>query len=147
MLFMGEEWGASTPWQFFTSFPDPELAQAVRDGRRREFAAHGWKAEQVPDPQDPATFERSHLDWSEPEKPDHARILAFYRELIALRRTIPAGTPATEVAADGDAFVFRRGELRIRVSLRGHGLATGDLPGEGEAVLAYGDAVRVTRAG
>ena len=147
MLFMGEEWGATTPWQFFTSHPEKDLGEATAKGRIEEFAKMGWDPAQVPDPQDPATFERSHLDWSEPGKPEHARLLAFYRELIALRRTIPAGTPATEVSADGDQFVFRRGELRIRVSLRGRGLATGDLPGEGDALLAYGDAVRITRAG
>jgi maltooligosyltrehalose trehalohydrolase len=55
MLFMGEEWAASTPWQFFTDHTDPELAEAVRRGRRREFAEHGWAEEDVPDPQDPAT--------------------------------------------------------------------------------------------
>ncbi len=54
MLFMGEEWGASTPWQYFTDHPDPALADAVRQGRRDEFAAHGWAREDVPDPQDPA---------------------------------------------------------------------------------------------
>ncbi len=51
MVFMGEEWGASTPWQFFTDFDEPALAQAVRVGRREEFAEHGWDAEEVPDPQ------------------------------------------------------------------------------------------------
>ena len=54
MLFMGEEWAASTPWQYFTSHEEPELAEAVRAGRRREFAGHGWAAEDVPDPQDRA---------------------------------------------------------------------------------------------
>ena len=68
MLFMGEEWGAGTPWQFFTDHPDPELAEAVRTGRRREFAAHGWAEEDIPDPQDPATRDRSCLDWSEPRR-------------------------------------------------------------------------------
>jgi len=86
MLFMGEEWAASSPWQFFTSHPEPELADAVRTGRRREFAAHGWASADVPDPQDPATFERSKLDWDELGKPGHAEILALYRRLIALRR-------------------------------------------------------------
>jgi maltooligosyltrehalose trehalohydrolase len=87
MLFMGEEWAASTPWQFFTSHPEPELAASVRDGRRREFGSHGWAEADVPDPQDPATFERSKLDWSEPGKPGHADILHLYRRLIALRGT------------------------------------------------------------
>ena len=65
MLFMGEEWAASTPWQFFTSFEDPELGEAVRKGRRSEFSRHGWREDEVPDPQDPATRDRSVLDWSE----------------------------------------------------------------------------------
>ncbi|MFC7278073.1 malto-oligosyltrehalose trehalohydrolase [Paractinoplanes rhizophilus] len=86
MLFMGEEWAASSPWQFFTSHPEPELAEAVRTGRRREFASHGWAASDVPDPQEPATFQRSKLDWDELGKPEHAEILSLYRELIALRR-------------------------------------------------------------
>ena len=89
MLFMGEEWGAQTPWQFFTSFPDPALAQAVREGRRREFAAHGWSADDVPDPQAPATFERSRLDWAEVEKDGHRDLLDWHRRLIALRRIHP----------------------------------------------------------
>jgi maltooligosyltrehalose trehalohydrolase len=89
MLFMGEEWGARTPWQFFTSFPDPGLAQAVRDGRREEFAAHGWSEDDVPDPQDPATFERSRLDWGELDKDGHSELLDWHRRLIALRRANP----------------------------------------------------------
>ncbi len=65
MLFMGEEWGASTPWQFFTAHPEPELAIATAEGRIKEFERMGWDRDSVPDPQDPATFERSKLDWSE----------------------------------------------------------------------------------
>ena len=89
MLFMGEEWNASTPWQFFTSHPEPQLADAVRNGRRSEFASHGWNEADVPDPQDPATFAASKLDWAEAGKDDHARVLAWYRTLIALRRAEP----------------------------------------------------------
>lgn len=86
MLFMGEEWGAGTPFQYFTSHPEPELGEAVRTGRQAEFADHGWASTEVPDPQDPATFAASKLDWSERDSPDHRRILDFYRALIALRR-------------------------------------------------------------
>jgi maltooligosyltrehalose trehalohydrolase len=89
MLFMGEEWATSNPWQFFTSHPEPELAAAVRSGRRREFASHGWAETDVPDPQDPATFAQSKLDWAEPAKPGHAEILDLYKRLIALRRSRP----------------------------------------------------------
>ncbi|MDQ3757558.1 MAG: malto-oligosyltrehalose trehalohydrolase [Actinomycetota bacterium] len=86
LLFQGEEWAASTPFQYFTDHADPELGRAVSEGRRSEFGAFGWKPEDVPDPQDPATFERSRLDWSEPAREPHAGMLRWYRELIALRR-------------------------------------------------------------
>ncbi|GGI41678.1 malto-oligosyltrehalose trehalohydrolase [Cnuibacter physcomitrellae] len=85
MLFMGEEWSATTPWQFFTSHPEPELGEATAKGRIAEFAKMGWDESSVPDPQDPATFERSKLDWSEPEQPEHARMLALYQRLAELR--------------------------------------------------------------
>ncbi|MFF7629833.1 malto-oligosyltrehalose trehalohydrolase [Streptomyces cyaneofuscatus] len=123
MLFMGEEWGARTPWQFFTDHTDPELAEAVRNGRRREFGAHGWAEEEIPDPQDPATRDRSCLDWSEPEREPHARLLAWYRQLIALRRTLPdlhdPDLAAVKTAFDEDArwIAYRRGDLRIAVNL------------------------------
>jgi maltooligosyltrehalose trehalohydrolase len=89
MLFMGEEWGATTPWQYFTSHPEPDLATAVAEGRRREFAAHGWPPGDVPDPQDPLTLARSRLDWAELDKPAHRDTLDLYRRLIALRRARP----------------------------------------------------------
>ncbi len=90
MLFQGEEFAASTPFRYFTNHPDPDLARAVSEGRRQEFAAFGWPSEDVCDPQNPETFERSKLDWSEPTREPHATLLDWYRRLIALRRTIPA---------------------------------------------------------
>ncbi|MEW2571265.1 malto-oligosyltrehalose trehalohydrolase [Streptomyces sp. NPDC047070] len=123
MLFMGEEWAAGTPWQFFTDHTDPELAEAVRRGRRREFGSHGWAEEDIPDPQDPATRERSCLDWSEPEKGVHARVLAWYRELIALRHAQADLTDPdladVKVAFDEGArwLAFRRGDVRVVVNL------------------------------
>ncbi|HEY5454126.1 MAG TPA: malto-oligosyltrehalose trehalohydrolase [Acidothermaceae bacterium] len=87
MLFMGEEWAASTPWLYFTDHEDPELAEAVRVGRRGEFKAFGWNHEDVPDPQHPTTIERSTLKWDELDAAPHADMLAWYRELIALRRS------------------------------------------------------------
>ncbi|MER5894044.1 malto-oligosyltrehalose trehalohydrolase [Streptomyces sp. NPDC001876] len=125
MLFMGEEWGARTPWQFFTDHTDPELARAVRDGRRREFAEHGWAEEDVPDPQDPLTRARSCLDWSEPEREPHARVQAWYRELIALRGAMPdlsdPDLASVRTAYDEEArwLAFRRGDLRVAVNLSG----------------------------
>ena len=90
LLFQGEEWGAATPFLYFTAHDDPELAAAVRRGRRREFAAFGWPPEEIPDPQDPATFAASKLDWSEASGEQQAELLAWYRQLIRLRRSIPA---------------------------------------------------------
>ena len=123
MIFMGEEWAASTPWQFFTSFEEPELAEAVRDGRRAEFGAHGWSAEEVPDPQDPATRDRSVLDWSELGQPDHARMLRWYASLVAERRRNPDllddHLDALVVEADEDDawLVLARGGLRVVANL------------------------------
>ncbi|MGK5632363.1 malto-oligosyltrehalose trehalohydrolase, partial [Streptomyces sp. URMC 123] len=122
MLFMGEEWGARTPWQFFTDHTDPELAEAVRDGRRREFAAHGWAESDIPDPQDPATRRRSCLDWSEPEREPHAGLLAWHRELIALRRAEPALSEPLlryeELSVSPSCCVrFRRGPLLVVVNM------------------------------
>ncbi|MFF8957515.1 malto-oligosyltrehalose trehalohydrolase [Streptomyces sp. NPDC014894] len=123
MLFMGEEWGARTPWRYFTDHTDPRLADAVREGRREEFAAHGWDAREVPDPQDPATRDRSCLDRSERDREPHARLLAWHRELIALRRTHPdlADPDLSSVRTAHDErerwLAVRRGELRIAVNL------------------------------
>ncbi|MBT0565239.1 malto-oligosyltrehalose trehalohydrolase [Williamsia sp. CHRR-6] len=120
MLFMGEEWGARTPFQFFTSHPEPELGRATADGRKAEFADHGWAAADVPDPQDRATFERSHLDWSELDRGEHRRILEFYRALIALREDYPQDLRAndfrsTRVEFDSDAgwFIVHRGSVVV----------------------------------
>ncbi len=92
MLFQGEEWGAGTPWQYFTDFADSDLARAVTEGRRSEFSSFGWEPEDVPDPQDRATFDRSRLDWSELDLDSHREILDWYRTLIGLRRSLPALT-------------------------------------------------------
>ena len=123
MLWMGEEWGARTPWQFFTSHPEPELGVAVATGRREEFASHGWDTDDVPDPQDPATFERSKLDWSEAAEEPHAELLEWYRRLIALRRSRPELTDPRlaqiMVTVDDEArwLVVHRGALRVAVNL------------------------------
>ncbi len=92
LLFMGEEWGASAPFQYFADHQDPLLAQAISEGRRHEFAAFGWDPAGVPDPQDLATFERSKLDWSEVHHGDHAALLEVYRELIRTRQARSVGS-------------------------------------------------------
>ncbi|GIF13140.1 malto-oligosyltrehalose trehalohydrolase [Actinoplanes teichomyceticus] len=121
MLFMGEEWAASSPWQFFTSHPEPELAAAVQNGRRSEFARHGWAEAEVPDPQDPATFQRSKLDWAERDKPGHAEMLQLYQRLIRLRREVPDLTDPWLSQVEvwhGDQFiVIRRGRHAVAANL------------------------------
>jgi maltooligosyltrehalose trehalohydrolase len=121
MLFMGEEWGARTPWQFFTSHPEPELAAAVASGRRREFAAHGWPEADVPDPQDPQTFERSRLDWAELDKPEHRDLFDFYRRLIALRKSsADLSDPRldkVDVRYGNQFLIMRRGRTVVAVNL------------------------------
>jgi maltooligosyltrehalose trehalohydrolase len=93
LLFQGEEWGATSPFQFFVDFhSEPKLAAAVREGRQREFASFGWQAAEVPDPTDPATFERSKLNWHDLAEPVHQKLLAWHRELIRLRRQVWAFT-------------------------------------------------------
>jgi maltooligosyltrehalose trehalohydrolase len=137
MLFMGEEWGASTPWLYFTDHDDPDLAASVRDGRRTEFKEFGWRPEDVPDPQDPRTLEASRLDWAELDKQPHRALLDWHRALIALRRQEPdLITGATSVSYDEDArwLVVRRGSLAVACNL-----ATAEqtlpLPGGTESVL------------
>ena len=72
MLFQGEEFGATRPFQYFADFSeDPELAKAVSEGRRKEFGQFGWKPEDVPDPGSPETFERSKLHWDEVDREPH----------------------------------------------------------------------------
>ena len=88
MLFMGEEWGTRTPFQFFTDHEEEDLARSVSQGRAREFAGFGWDADEIPDPQAPSTVEASRLRWSELNEPGHARMLSWYRALTALRREL-----------------------------------------------------------
>jgi maltooligosyltrehalose trehalohydrolase len=89
LLFQGEEWGASTPFLFFSDHEEPELAQAVREGRHREFAVLGWEPAEIPDPQLLETFERSILNWSELSRGIHVDLLDWHRQLIQLRRDEP----------------------------------------------------------
>jgi len=123
MLFMGEEWGARTPWQFFTSHPEPDLGLATAEGRIGEFARMGWDPAVVPDPQDPDTFERSKLDWTETTRPDAGRLLAFYRELGTLRRRLADvtdprfGQVAVAYDEDDGWLLLTRGSTEIAINL------------------------------
>jgi maltooligosyltrehalose trehalohydrolase len=91
MLFQGEEWAASSPFQYFADH-DEEMARLVSEGRRREFAAFGWAPESIPDPEAVETFERSKLKWDEVNEGEHAEMLDWYRQLIHLRRDKPSLT-------------------------------------------------------
>ena len=124
MVFMGQEWAASTPWAFFSSHPEPELGAAVTEGRLREFAEMGWDRAQVPDPQSPRTFQRSKLRWREIDSPGHAEMWRTYRDLIALRRTYPDlvdprfDYTSTRHDRDGHWLVLERGrEMALVVNL------------------------------
>lgn len=125
MLFMGEEWGARTPWQFFSHFPDARLREAVRGGRTREFAEHGWGDVAVPDPNAESTFLDSKLDWSELAQQPHATLLETYRRLIALRRERPELSDPwldeVDVTIDEGArtVVLHRSGTRLVVNLGG----------------------------
>lgn len=89
LLFMGEEYGETAPFQYFTSHSDAGLVKAVREGRREEFADFGWE-EKLPDPQSEATFIRSRLNPDLLLEEPHCTLREFYRELIRLRRELPA---------------------------------------------------------
>jgi maltooligosyltrehalose trehalohydrolase len=147
MLFQGEEWGASSPFQYFTDHQDPDLANAVREGRRREFSSFStFSGQEVPDPQSEDTYRRSILDWSERSLPDHAATLEWYRSLLRLRAS--SADLRTDGATDSAAvYDAAAGYLRIR---RGAALvvanvsdATTKVPLDGADVtvsLANGDA-------
>ncbi len=118
MLFQGEEFAASTPFQFFTEH-DEELGRAVTQGRNREFAAFGWNEDSIPDPQDAATFERSKLRWEEAQTGRGASMLAWYGSLIRLRRLFPALSDArmdrvrTLVDEEQKWLVMQRGPVSL----------------------------------
>jgi maltooligosyltrehalose trehalohydrolase len=114
LLFMGEEYGESAPFQYFISHSDAELVDAVQRGRREEFAAFGWQA-LVPDPQEEATFQRSQLRHALKEQEPHATLLRFYRELIELRKRAILGNEGVWHVWECSASVlllFREGQAR-----------------------------------
>jgi maltooligosyltrehalose trehalohydrolase len=139
LLFMGQEWAATAPFQYFTDH-DEELGKVVTEGRRREFAhfrafSDPASREQIPDPQAASTFERSKLDWSEPGRDPHASVLRLYQALLALRANEPAlragaeGT-AEAIAVDAETLLLRRdapGAASVGLVVRFRGPGTVDL--------------------
>jgi maltooligosyltrehalose trehalohydrolase len=123
LLFMGQEWAASTPFLFFTDF-EPDLGRKVMEGRRREFQdfpefASPGAAERIPDPQADKTFEASRLRWSELGAPRHATSLELHRALLALRAQYPALQASTAYDCDANALdattiVIRRRQENVR---------------------------------
>jgi maltooligosyltrehalose trehalohydrolase len=153
VVFMGEEWGATTPWRFCTSRRERELAAAVVgvNGRRRDFAGRGWPVGNSPDPRDPVTVASSGLDWAELGKPEHRETLEFYRRLIALRKSRPdLSDPAL------DRVDVRYGDQFVVVA-RGGCIAAANLAAKSQRItvpavvravlLATGGGVTVMRDG
>jgi maltooligosyltrehalose trehalohydrolase len=108
MLFQGEEWGAKTPFIYFTDHENQELARLVTEGRTREFKAFSWQGD-VPDPQAAQSFVGSKLNWAELDETGHAQVLAWYRRLIELRHEMldPLGKRRAQVAFNEDARWLR----------------------------------------
>lgn len=125
MIFQGEEWGATQPFQYFTDHHDPALAEAVRTGRRGEFASFGWDPEAIPDPNAVETFERCRLDWSDLDDERHRSILEWTRSLIRLRREHPeladGDMDAVDIAYSEDEgwIALRRGRVLLAANLSG----------------------------
>jgi maltooligosyltrehalose trehalohydrolase len=144
MLWMGEEWAASTRWPFFTSHPEPELGEATGKGRLEEFAGHGWNTDEMIDPQDPEAYRSAILNWDEVDDGVHAETLGLYRSLLALRAAEPdlRNSDLSAVAVDYDEparwVVVHRGAFRVLANV---GERAVTVPGgAGEIVLATGDA-------
>jgi len=116
LLFMGQEWAASTPFPFFTDH-NPELGRLVTEGRRREFSRFSAFSspgvrERIPDPQALSTFKESRLDWAEREREPHASTLRLYRHFLGLRRTEPA---LGDARRDGfEVWALDEGTLAVR---------------------------------
>jgi maltooligosyltrehalose trehalohydrolase len=148
MIFEGEEWAASSPFQYFADHEDAELARQVSDGRKREFAAFGWDPASIPDPEKQETFLRSKLNWSEQAESPHAEMLTWYRRLIELRRSsscLNNGEPGnTRViySAKERWLMMTRGAIAVACNFT---VAVRNLPVAGgvEIVLASKPSVRV----
>lgn len=123
MLFQGEEFAASTPFQYFAHHEDPEMARAVSMGRKKDFACFGWQENEIPDPEARATFERSRLNWNEVHEGRHAEMLEWTRKLIHLRHSSLAlndgdrGHTIVEFDAKERWLLMVRGLVRVGLNL------------------------------
>jgi maltooligosyltrehalose trehalohydrolase len=131
MLFMGEEYGEPAPFQFFSDHIDEQIATATRDGRRREFASFAaFSGQEVPDPQDPATFERSKLT-----RTRDLELERLYGRLLSVRKTLPHDDVTTEHDEDARWLTVDRGPFRLACNFsdQAQGVPVG---GRSEIVLA-----------
>jgi|CZKL01.1.fsa_nt_gi maltooligosyltrehalose trehalohydrolase len=148
MLFQGEEWAASAPFQYFANHEDPDLARLVSEGRKKEFEAFGWDPAMIPDPEKRATFERSKLNWNELPQGQHAQMLAWCRDLIHLRRSTPALNDGefghTHVTYDAVQLWFRveRGGIQLHCNI-GECEHTFAVPETGQIVLSSRNGVEI----
>ena len=123
LLFQGEEFAASTPFQYFADHDDPAMAKAVLEGRKREFAAFGWNPDVIPDPEKTETFERSKLKWDEIHESTHGEMLEWFRQLIRLRRDSPSlnddDMDHVKVGFNEDRqwLIMDRGQIRMMCNL------------------------------
>jgi maltooligosyltrehalose trehalohydrolase len=154
MIFQGEEFAASNPFQYFADHEDPKMAKSVSEGRRREFAAFGWDPAQIPDPESPETFLRSKLNWNEIGAPRHAAMLDWYRKLIRLRRSSAALNHGdlrdTAVAFDEDKrwlTMERRAERKVVMVLCNLGDEAVQLPNEEQLPILLSTGVEIRSVG
>jgi len=140
MLFMGEEYGEPAPFQFFSDHIDEEIAVATRDGRRREFAAFAeFAGAQVPDPQDPATFERSKLTRQRDED-----LAQLYARLLRVRQQLPDDEVVTDHDEQGRWLVVDRGPYRLACNFSEVAQAVPVGADRGEVVLATDDGAQLS---
>jgi maltooligosyltrehalose trehalohydrolase len=151
MLFQGEEWAATSPFQYFANHEDPEMARAVSEGRKHEFKAFGWKPESIPDPEKRETFVRSKLNWNELSQGEHAEMLAWHRNLIRVRQAsgcLNNGEPGhTRVTYNQQEQWLRmdRGSIAVICNL-GQSERALSLPSPSQLLLASSNAVQLNEA-
>ncbi len=149
MLFQGEEFGASSPFLYFTDFEDPELGRLISEGRKKEFVAFGWSPDEIPDPQAEETFTRSLLQWSELTEEPHASLLQWHKDLIHLRRSrnelSDGNLNAVHVRFDESAqwLVLERGSLRVACNL-GQAPVEVEIGNGAQVLLASDDSVSLS---
>jgi maltooligosyltrehalose trehalohydrolase len=148
MLFQGEEFGVSAPFQYFTDFDDPELGRMISEGRKKEFEAFGWQPDQIPDPQEASTFECSKIDWAELGQEPHASLFAWYKALIRLRHSrselSDGDLNAVQVRFDEAAqwLVLERKGVHVACNL-GKGAVTVETSGSAKLLLASDESIHL----